>query len=67
MELFSIACLKGNELWVIGGWCCLEQRLMYRETMCREKQKREEDVPNWISCPHWGAQCREESGMVELI
>jgi hypothetical protein len=43
MELLFIAYLKGNELWVIGGWRWLEQRLMYREMMQREKQKREEE------------------------
>jgi hypothetical protein len=43
MELFSIAYLKGNELWVIGGWHWLERRLMYREMMQRERQKREEE------------------------
>ena len=43
MELFSIAYLKGNELWVIGGWRWLEQRLIYRDMMQREKKKREEE------------------------
>ncbi|MBM3240180.1 hypothetical protein FJZ31_28175 [Candidatus Poribacteria bacterium] len=43
MELFSIVYLKDNELWVIGGWHWLEQRLIYREIMQREKQKREEE------------------------
>ena len=43
MELLSIAYLKDNELWMIGGWRWLEQRLMYREMMQREKQKREEE------------------------
>jgi hypothetical protein len=42
MELLSMAFLKGNELWIIGGWRWLEQRLMYREMMQREKRKREE-------------------------
>ena len=43
MELLFIAYLKDNELWVIGGWRWLEQRLMYRELMHRERQKREEE------------------------
>ena len=43
MELLSIAFLKGNELWIIGGWQWLERRLMYREMMQREKQEREEE------------------------
>ena len=43
MELFSIAYLKDNESWIIGGWRWLEQRLMYRELIQREKQKREEE------------------------
>ena len=43
MELLSIAFLKGNELWIIGGWRCLEQRLTYREMMRRKEQKREEE------------------------
>ncbi|MFC1712414.1 transposase [Candidatus Poribacteria bacterium] len=43
MELLFIAYLKDNELWVIGGWRWLEQRLMYREMMQRERQKREEE------------------------
>jgi hypothetical protein len=43
MDLLFIACLKDNELWIIGGWRWLEQRLMYRELMQREKQKREEE------------------------
>ena len=42
-ELFFIAYLKGNELWVIGGWRWLEQRLIYRDVMQREKKKREEE------------------------
>ena len=42
MELFSIAYLKGNELWMIGGWRWLEQRLIHREMMQRERQKRED-------------------------
>jgi len=33
MELLLISYLKGNELWSIGGWHWLEQRLMYRERM----------------------------------
>ncbi len=43
MELLFTAYLKDNELWVIGGWRWLEQYLMYRELMQREKQKREEE------------------------
>ena len=43
MELLFIAYLKDNELWMIGGWHWLEQRLMYREMMQRERQKREEE------------------------
>ncbi len=43
MQLLSIVYLKDNELWVIGGWHWLEQRLTLRETMRREKQKREEE------------------------
>lgn len=43
MELFSIVYLKDNELWVIGGWHWLEQRLIYREIMQQEKPKREEE------------------------
>jgi hypothetical protein len=43
MELLFIVYLKDNELWTIGGWRWLEQRLMYREMMQREKQKREEE------------------------
>jgi hypothetical protein len=35
--------LKDNELWVIGGWHWLEQRLIYREIMQQEKPKREEE------------------------
>ncbi len=41
MELLFVAYLKDNELWVIGGWRWLEQRLMCREIMQRERQKRE--------------------------
>ena len=41
MELLFIAELKDNELWMIGGWHWLEQRLMYGEMMQRERQKRE--------------------------
>jgi hypothetical protein len=37
----KLAYLKDNELWVIAGWRWLEQRLMYREMMQREEQKRE--------------------------
>ena len=40
MELLFIAYLKDNDLWVIGGWRWLEQRLIYRELMQREKQER---------------------------
>ena len=43
MELLFIAYLKDNELWVIGGWRWLEQRLIHRELMQREKQKCEEE------------------------
>ncbi len=43
MELLFIAYLKDNELWMIGGWHWLEQRLAFREEMRREKQKREEE------------------------
>ena len=43
MELLFIAYLKDNELWIIGGWRWLEQRLMYRELMQRERQEREEE------------------------
>jgi hypothetical protein len=43
MELLSIAYLKDNELWMIGGWRWLEQRLMYRDMMQRERQNREEE------------------------
>ena len=35
--------LKDNELWMIGGWRWLEQRLIHREMMQRERQKREEE------------------------
>ena len=41
MELLFIAYLKDNELWMIGGWPWLERRLIYREMMQRERQKRE--------------------------
>ena len=43
MELFSIVYLRDSELWVIGGWHWLEQRLIYREMMQQEKPKREEE------------------------
>ena len=43
MELLSIAYLKDNELWMIGGCQWLERRLMYREMIQREKQQREEE------------------------
>jgi hypothetical protein len=43
MELLFIAYLKGNDLWMIGGWRWLEQRLIHREMMRRERQKREEE------------------------
>jgi hypothetical protein len=43
MELLFIAYLKDNELWVMGGWHWLEQRLMYREMMRRERQKHKEE------------------------
>ena len=43
MELLFIAYLKDNELWMTGGWQWLERRLMYRETMQREQQMREEE------------------------
>jgi len=43
MELFSIVYLKDNELWMIGGWHWLEQRLMWRERIHWEKQKRKEE------------------------
>jgi hypothetical protein len=43
MELLSIAYLKDNELWMIGDWRWLEQRLMYRDMMQRERQNREEE------------------------
>jgi len=41
MELLFIAYLKDNELWMIGGWRWLEQRLMWREMIHWEKQKHE--------------------------
>jgi hypothetical protein len=43
MELLFIAYPKDNELWVLGGWRWLEQRLIHREIMRREKQKCEEE------------------------
>ncbi len=43
MDLLFIAYLKDNELRVIGGWRWLEQRLIYRELIQREKQKREDE------------------------
>ena len=43
MELLFIAYLRDNELWVMGGWHWLEQRLIHREMMQREKQKRGEE------------------------
>ena len=43
MELLFIAYLKDNELWIIGGWHWLEQRLIHREMMRREKQQREDE------------------------
>jgi len=43
MELLFMAYLKDNELWMIGGWRWLEQRLMWREMIHWEKQKRKEE------------------------
>jgi len=43
MELFSIVYLKDNELWMIGGWRWLEQRLMWRELIRWEKQRCKEE------------------------
>ena len=40
MELLFIAYLKDNELWMIGGWRWLKQRLIWREMIHWEKQKR---------------------------
>lgn len=39
---YNLSC-SVNELWVIGGWHWLEQRLMWREMIRWEKQEREEE------------------------
>ncbi len=41
--MLFMAYMKDNDLWIIGGWCWLEQLLMYRELMRRVRQKHEEE------------------------